>query len=94
MQQNKVFDFSRIAKVYSGKRGCMCGCQGKYSYTQDGADKHGPGYDVQDMVSERSVKIIAKKVINNPNTNWDESQEYCFVEDREKNTIKVVYFKK
>jgi hypothetical protein len=90
----KLLDVNKIAKVYSGKRGCMCGCQGKYSYTQDGADNHGPGYNVQDSVSERSVKIMAKKVFNNPNTNWDESQEYCYVEDKEKNTIKIVYFKK
>ncbi len=87
--QNKVFDFSRVAKVYSGKRGCMCGCNGKYSYNEGVAHE-----DWQGKVSTRSVKIIAKKVFNDPNTNWTESQEYCFVEDREKNTIKVVYFKK
>ena len=88
-----MLDITKIVKVYSGKMGCMCGCQGKYSYTQDGADNHGPGYNVQDAVSERSVKIIAKKVMLDPNTNWTESPEYCFVEDRAKNTIKIVYFK-
>jgi hypothetical protein len=88
-----MLDVSKIKKVYNGKIGCMCGCQGKYSYTQDGADNHGPGYDVQDMVSERSVKIIAKKVMNNPNRNESESQEYVFVEDRKNNRIQVVYFK-
>jgi hypothetical protein len=90
---DKATYMGRVFKVYSGKGGCMCGCNGKYSYTQEGADKHHPGYDVGDMVSERSVKIIAGKVFNDPNTNWTESQEYCFVEDREKNTIKVVFFK-
>ena len=58
-----------VYKVYSGKAGaCMCGCAGKYSYTADGAATKGPGYDVSDMVNERSVKIIAGKVLRNPNT--------------------------
>ena len=72
----------------------MCGCNGKYSYTADGAENFGPGYDVTDSINERSVKIIAKKVLNNPNANRDESTEYVFVEDRVANKIQVVYFKK
>ena len=87
-------DISNIVKVYNGKCGCMCGCNGKYSYTADGAENFGPGYDVTDSVNERSVKIIAKKVLNNPNANRDESTEYVFVEDRVANKIQVVYFKK
>lgn len=87
-------DISNIAKVYNGRIGCMCGCNGKYSYTEDGAKNFGPGYNVDDMVNERSVKIIAKKVLNNPNANRDESAEYIFVEDRVANKIQVVYFKK
>jgi hypothetical protein len=87
-------DISNIAKVYNGRIGCMCGCGGKYSYTEDGAKNFGPGYNVDDMVNERSVKIIAKKVLNNPNANRDESAEYIFVEDRVANKIQVVYFKK
>lgn len=27
-----------ISNVYSGKVGCMCGCKGKYAYTQHGMD--------------------------------------------------------
>jgi hypothetical protein len=86
-------DVSNIVKVYSGKIGCMCGCRGKYSYTADGAENFGPGYDVSDMVNERSVKIMAKKVLNNPGANRTESNEYVFVEDRVKGRIQVVYFK-
>jgi hypothetical protein len=86
-------DVSNIVKVYSGKIGCMCGCRGKYSYTADGAENFGPGYDVSDMVNERSVKIMAKKVLNNPSANRTESNEYVFVEDRVKGRIQVVYFK-
>lgn len=57
-----------VYKVYSGKAGkCMCGCAGKYSYTAKGAVEHSPGYDVSNAVNERSVKIIAGKVLRNPN---------------------------
>ena len=87
-------EIQNIVKVYNGKRGCMCGCNGKYSYTEDGAKNFGPGYDVTDSINERSVKIIAKKVLSNPNANRDESTEYVFVEDRARNRIQVVYFKK
>ena len=87
-------DIQNIVKVYNGKIGCMCGCRGKYSYTADGAENFGPGYDVTDSISERSVKIIAKKVLSNPLANRDESTEYVFVKDRANNKIQVVYFKK
>lgn len=84
-------DISNIVKVYSGKCGCMCGCNGKYSYTADGAANHGPGYDVSDSVNERSVKIIAGKVLKNPAAVRE--GDYVFVEDRARNRIQVVYFK-
>ena len=87
-------DIQNIVKVYNGRIGCMCGCRGKYSYTADGAENFGPGYDVSDMVNERSVKILAKKVLSNPQANRAESNEYVFVEDRANNKIQVVYFKK
>ena len=67
-------DISNIAKVYSGKAGtCMCGCAGKYSYTAHGAVEDNPGYDVSDSVNERSVKIIAGKVLRNPNTDYSDA---------------------
>jgi hypothetical protein len=63
-----------ITKVYSGKAGtCMCGCAGKYSYTAHGAVNDNPGYDVSDKVNERSVKIIAGKVLRNPNTDHSDA---------------------
>ena len=49
---------------------------------------------MSDMVNERSVKILAKKVLSNPQANRAESNEYVFVEDRANNKIQVVYFKK
>ena len=83
-----MFDVNRIAKVYSGKIGCMCGCNGKYSYNEGV-----PHEDWQGDVNVRSVKIIAGKVFKNPNRNETESKDYVFVEDRARNRIQVVYFK-
>jgi hypothetical protein len=86
-----MLDISKIVKTYSGKIGCMCGCLGKYSYTADGAANHGPGYDVSNSVNERSVKIIAKKVLSNPNVKFE--GDYAFVEDRKANKMQMVVFK-
>jgi hypothetical protein len=86
-----MLDINKIVKTYNGKIGCMCGCLGKYSYTQDGATNHGPGYNVQDSVNERSVKIIAKKVLANPNVKWQDN--IAFVEDRVGNRMQAIYFK-
>ena len=83
-----MLDITKIVKTYSGKRGCMCGCLGKYSYTADGAKNHSPGYDVTDSVNERSVKIIAKKVLSNPAVQYEE--DYAFVETDSR--IQVVFF--
>ena len=86
-----MLNIDKIVKVYSGKRGCMCGCQGKYSYTEDGAKNYGPGYDVSDSVNERSVRIIAKKVLADPNVVFEDY--YAFVEDPATNRIRMVVFK-
>ena len=86
-----MLDIDKIVKVYSGKIGCMCGCNGKYSYTADGATNYGPGYNVQDSVNERSVRIIAKKVLSNPNVKFE--SDYAFVEDRARNKMQMVVFK-
>jgi hypothetical protein len=83
-----MLDTNRIVKVYSGRKGCMCGCNGKYSYTAHGAVNNSPGYDVTDRVNERSVKIIAKKVMLNPAVQYEE--DYAFVETDAR--IQVVFF--
>ena len=78
-----------VYKVYSGKSGrCMCGCAGKYSYTARGAVEQNPGYDVSDAVSERSVKIIANKVLSNPNKKIEDDMAYVVQNGR----ILVAFF--
>jgi hypothetical protein len=86
-----MMDISKIVKVYNGRIGCMCGCLGKYSYTAMGAEQHSPGYDVTNAVNERSVRIIARKVLNNPNVKFE--RNFAFVEDRVANRMQMVVFK-
>ena len=62
-----------ITKVYSGRIGCMCGSNGRYSYTAMGAQEDNPGYDVTDQINERSVKIIAGKLLRDSNTRREEN---------------------
>jgi hypothetical protein len=68
----------------------MCGCNGKYSYTAKGAVEHSPGYDVTDSVNERSVRIIAKKILANPRVKFE--GDYAYVEDRIRNKMQMVVF--
>ena len=77
-------DISNIEKVYSGRQGCMCGCLGKYSYNL-GVKREA----WQAEVNERSVKIIAGKVLNNPEVKFVGTYAYVEAGDR----IRVVYFK-
>ena len=79
-------DISNIEKVYNGKLGCMCGCNGKYTYNE-GVEHH----DWQGDVNVRSVKIIAKKVLTNPNVVHE--GDYAYVEDTKRNKRQVIYFK-
>jgi hypothetical protein len=65
----------------------MCGCKGKYSYNEGVARE-----DWQGAVSTRSIKIIAGKVLNDPRADRAEDG-YVTLVDRERGTIKVVYFK-
>lgn len=86
-------DVSKILKVYNGKVGCMCGCLGKYKVpacNREAADKdRGYAYPDED-ISDRSVKIIAKKVLSNPNVKFEDS--WAYVEDRAADKNQVIYF--
>jgi hypothetical protein len=73
----------------------MCGCLGKYTVNPAHRDYVGAyrGYDVSDEeVSERSVKIIAKKVLSNPHVVYE--HDYAYVRDTERDKMQVVYFVK
>ena len=46
-----MFTLTNVERVYSGARGCMCGCKGKYTTPAESA---------------RSTKILFNKVLGNP----------------------------
>ena len=59
-----MFDINQVTCVYSGRKGCACGCMGKYSYASKFRDAR-PSYyahDDDDGISDRSVKTIVNKV--------------------------------
>ena len=88
-----LIDLTKILKVYNGKMGCMCGCNGYYKVpacNKKAASKdRGYAYS-DDDVSDRSVKIIAKKVLSNPNVVFESN--YAYVEDRARNRMQMVVF--
>lgn len=90
-----MLDVSKILKVYNGRIGCMCGCNGYYrvpAVNKDLASKE-RGYPYSDEdVSDRSVRIIAKKVLANPNVKFEDN--FAYVEDRQANKMQMVVFVK
>jgi hypothetical protein len=81
MELNKVF------KVYSGKPGCMCGCNGRYKM----ASAHAESAAAED-ISDRSVKIIFNKIMKNPAHKYDAGANCVYVETETRNL--VAYFTK
>jgi hypothetical protein len=79
-----MLNVSKVAKVYSGKIGCMCGCNGKYSYNEGV-----PREDWQGPVNVRTVRMFTKQVLAHPDVQFEDN--YAFVEQNGR--IKVVYFK-
>lgn len=57
-----MFDLSKVKSVYSGRKGCACGCLGKYSYASEHKALRPSYYTGDAGVSDRSVKIIANRV--------------------------------
>lgn len=95
-----MLDYNKVTRVYNGKlNACMCGCNGKYSTHPDYREHVSKerGYPVSDdEVSARSVKIIAKKVLFNPNAKWDADHSCVILEDPSAGyagKIQIVWFK-
>lgn len=78
---------ANVKKVYSGRPGCMCGCNGKWTYsTTAEADC---GYEP--ARSDRSVKIMFNKVMNDPARIVDEDAGCVYVETESR--MRAIYFK-
>jgi len=79
-----MLNVEKVAKVYSGKIGCMCGCLGKYSYNENVEHE-----DWQGAVNVRTVKMFVKQLMSDPETKYE--GDYMYVERNGR--IKVAYFK-
>lgn len=86
--KNKV-----IVSVYSGIAGrCCCGCAGKHRYASEHREYSSKyrGYSVTDEdVSDRSVKIISNKVLNDPDMKDEGDHAYVVKGNR----LLITYFK-
>ena len=79
-----MLNVEKVAKVYSGKIGCMCGCLGKYSYNEGV-----PHEDWQGKVNVRTVKMFVKQLMLDPAVKYEDDYMYVQRDGR----IKVAYFK-
>jgi hypothetical protein len=76
----KVYDSEKVSKIYMGKDGCRCGCEGEYAY---------PG----DSKFERRLEMFQKKFWEStPETRDVELGEYIDVSYGNNRAI-TVYFK-
>lgn len=68
-----MIEFKNVIKSYTGARGCMCGCRGKYHiashYSVERANKD-CGYEAHDSTNDRAVKMAITKL--NKLINWDD----------------------
>lgn len=57
-----MFNLNHVSAVYTGRKGCACGCRGKYSYASAHKGER-PSYLTGDEgVSDRTVKTLVAKV--------------------------------
>lgn len=57
-----MFDMSKVSGVYSGRKGCACGCRGKYAYASAHKGTRPSYYEGDEAVSDKTVKTIVNKV--------------------------------
>ena len=66
-----MFNLDQVSSVYSGRKGCACGCRGKYSYASAFKCERPSYLEGDEGVSDRSVKVIVGKVtrfLQDPNS--------------------------
>lgn len=71
---------------YNGKPGCMCGCNGKYSYLEESRkdSSKNRGYNVDDNeISKRSVKFIINKLKKEAQRGIEVIKDYIYILDIE-----------
>lgn len=81
-----------VMAVYSGKPGCMCGCNGKYTYASKHRELAGKdrGYEVcDDEVNDRSMKVLVNKMLKmKPRLSKDGTYAYVDTDTR----VYALYF--
>jgi hypothetical protein len=91
-----MFKAEEVTAVYSGRKGCACGCRGKYTYRTPEAR---PSYMTGDEgVSPKGVAAMVKKVeamVADPNSEVERVEVYDdFVAvDMNHDRTYTVYFK-
>lgn len=55
-----MFDVTKVKSVYSGRKGCACGCKGKYTYAAAG--DRPSYYEGDEGVSPRGVAAMVRKI--------------------------------
>jgi hypothetical protein len=93
-----MFDVSKIRAVYSGRKGCACGCRGKYTYASkfQAEASRDRGYEVtDDEVNDRTVKLIAgrvEKIVRENCADWLMSEDSLFAVDTFNDRSYTIYF--
>lgn len=72
-----MIKFEDVIKSYNGRRGCMCGCNGRYrlaSHANIDEINRSVGYPLydEDDVSDRAVRIAVNRI--NRNVDWEDPQ--------------------
>lgn len=57
-----MFNIAKVTSVYSGRKGCACGCRGNYAYASAFKSERPSYCDGDEWVSDRTVKTIVNKV--------------------------------
>jgi hypothetical protein len=90
-----MFDVNRVTSVYSGRKGCACGCRGNYTYSCREAQ---PSYYKEDESNPKTVKMMARKVarmVADPNSNVQRVMvdDEWFAVDMDNDRTYTVYFR-
>ena len=75
-----VLNEFNVLKVYSGRPGCMCGCQGKYWSSSMSARK--ALLDEHEVVNDRQVRRIVKILNESEETKIDEGCAFVELNNR------------
>lgn len=75
---------AQVLRAYSGKKGCMCGCKGKYSVNparrEEAAKACGYAIDDEDCDAAQVVRILRTIQANESDVEVDEAGDWMAVD--------------